>query len=93
MTDQQQLIDTASAVVTSKAPQLVTYTSTGAGIMSALAKIDTVALLFLAIAFCSLICTAFSTFIRWHYQNKANQREQEVHDLKIQLMKEGKWHG
>lgn len=93
MTDRQQLVDTASMALTSKTPQLITYTSTGAGIVSALAKIDTAALMFLAIAFCSLILTGLSVYIRWHYKHKQNQRAQEEHDLKMQLMREGKWHG
>lgn len=93
MSDKQQLLDTASAVVTSKAPQMVTYTSTGAGIVSALAKIDTAALLFLCVAFCSLLCTMVSMLIRWRYKYKADQRAQEEHDLKMQLMREGKRHG
>ncbi|MBF7682953.1 hypothetical protein I2F27_06380 [Acinetobacter sp. B5B] len=87
MADQQQLLDTASIVVTSKAPQLVTYTSSGVGIVSALAKIDTVALLFLAIAFCSLICTVVSLLIRWRYKYKTDQREQELHCLEVQKKK------
>lgn len=93
MTDQQQLVETASAVFTNKTTQIGAYTTTGAGIVSALSKIDVVAQLFICIALGSLLFTAFSFFMNWRYKHKADQRAQQVHDLKMQLMREGKWHG
>ncbi|MBF7687096.1 phage holin family protein [Acinetobacter rathckeae] len=91
MTD--QLVETASAVFTNKTTQVGGITTTGAGVISALAKIDFVAQLFLCIALCSLLITAFSFLMNWYYKLRDNQRAQQVHDLKMQLMREGKWHG
>lgn len=100
MTDRQQLVDTANTVFTNKTTQIGAYTSTGAGILSALANIDIVAKILLCFAAVSAVFTIFSFFMNWYYKYKddqykrnEDQRAQEFHQLKMQLMKEGKWHG
>lgn len=100
MTDRQQLVDTASAAFTSKATQAGALTSTGAGILSALANIDLVAQILLFFAAVSALFTIFSFGMNWYYKYQDNRckwnqdkRDQEEHELKMQLMREGKWHG
>ncbi|MBF7690660.1 MULTISPECIES: phage holin family protein [Acinetobacter] len=93
MTDRQQLVDTANTVFTNKTTQIGAYTSTGAGIISALSKIDLVAQIFLCIGLITLSITILSFLMNWRYKYKQDKREQEIHIVKMQLMKEGKWHG
>lgn len=91
--EQQQLVDTASAVFTNKTTNIGAFTTTGSGILAALAKLDVVAQIFLCIGLVSLAFTALSFFMNWYYKHQKYKQEQAIHDLKIQLMQEGKWHG
>lgn len=93
MTDQQQLVETASAVFTNKTTQIGAYTSTGAGIVSAISKLDVVAQVLLFVAIVSLAFTVFSFVMNWYYKHQQHKREAELQKQKIKLMVEGKWHG
>lgn len=93
MTDQQQLLDTASTVFTNKTTQVGAYTSTGAGIISAISKLDFVAQVLLFVAMVSLAFTVFSFVMNWYYKHQQHKREAELQKQKIKLMVEGKWHG
>lgn len=93
MTDQQQLLDTASTVFTNKTTQVGAYTSTGAGIISAISKLDFVAQVLLFVAMVSLAFTVFSFVMNWYYKHQQHKRETELQKQKIKLMLEGKWHG
>ncbi|MBF7696608.1 phage holin family protein [Acinetobacter rathckeae] len=91
MTD--QLVETASAVFTNKTTQIGAYTSTGAGIVSAISKLDVVAQVLLFVAIVSLAFTVFSFAMNWYYKHQQHKREAELQKQKIKLMVEGKWHG
>lgn len=91
MTD--QLVETASAVFTNKTTQIGAYTSTGAGIVSAISKLDVVAQVLLCVAIVSLAFTALSFAMNWYYKHQQHKREAEMQKQKIKLMLEGKWHG
>lgn len=93
MTDQQQLLDTASTVFTNKTTQVGAYTSTGAGIISAISKLDFVAQVLLFVAMVSLAFTVFSFVMNWYYKHQQHKREAELQKQKIKLMLGGKWHG
>ena len=93
MTDQQQLLDTASTVFTNKTTQDGAYTSTGAGIISAISKLDFVAQVLLFVAMVSLAFTVFSFVMNWYYKHQQHKREAELQKQKIKLMLGGKWHG
>ena len=91
--EQQQLVDTASAVFTNKTTSIGTYTTTGSGIVVALTKLDLVAQIFLCIGVISLAFTALSFFMNWYYKHQKYKQDKALNDLKMQLMREGKWHG
>ena len=93
MTDRQQLVDTASAAFTNKTTQVGAYTSTGAGIVSAISRLDIVAQILLCVALVSLAFTVFSFVMNWYYKHQQHKREAELQKQKIKLMVEGKWHG
>lgn len=100
MTDRQQLVDTANTVFTNKTTQAGAYTTTGAGVISAVSKLDIVAQILLCVAMVSLAFTIFSFLMNWYYKHQQHRREKETQQqekefntLKMKLMKEGKWHG
>lgn len=93
MSDKQQLVETASAVFTNKTTQAGALTTTGAGIVSAISKLDFVAQVLLCVALASLSITIFSFVMNWYYKHQQHKREAEQHKQKIKLMREGKWHG
>ena len=69
MTDKQQIADTASALFSSKTTQISGYTTTGAGgagIISAISRLDIVAQIFLCVAVVSLSITIFSFAMNWY---------------------------
>ncbi|SDB87069.1 hypothetical protein [Acinetobacter boissieri] len=87
MTDRQQLLDTASTAFTSKTTITAAYTTTGAGIVSAISQLDVVAKIGISIALVSLAFTAFSFFMNWRYKHKQDQRADELHRLEIEKKK------